>query len=120
MRCHIFHQLNTLKTDRPVTFWYGARSKQEMFYDEEFKALAEKNDNFTYNVAMSEPQPEDNWTGMVGFIHQCLFDHYLKDHDDPTEIEYYLCGPPPMIDAVNSLLYDLGVESDMIAYDAFS
>jgi Na+-transporting NADH:ubiquinone oxidoreductase subunit F len=90
-----------------------------MFYDEEFKALEKKYPNFSYNVALSEPQPEDNWEGLVGFIHQCLLDTYLEKHEDPTEIEYYLCGPPPMIDAVNHMLYDLGVEDEMIAYDKF-
>lgn len=119
MRSHILNQLQTVRTERRVTFWYGARSRQEMFYDEEFKALEAEFPNFSYNVALSEPQPEDNWEGMTGFIHQCLHDHYLAAHDDPTEIEYYLCGPPPMIDAVNRMLDDLGVEPEMIAYDKF-
>ena len=119
MRCHIFNQLIQEKTKRIITFWYGARSKQEMFYDEDFKELAEDFPNFTYNVALSEPQPEDEWTGMTGFIHNALYAHYLKDHRDPTEIEYYLCGPPPMIDAMEKLLYSLGVEPEMIAYDKF-
>ncbi len=119
MRSHILNQLKTERTSRRITFWYGARSRQEMFYDEEFKALEEEFENFTYNVALSEPQPEDKWDGMTGFIHQCLHDHYLVTHDDPTEIEYYLCGPPPMIDAVNRMLDDLGVEPEMIAYDKF-
>lgn len=119
MRSHILNQLQTVRTGRRVTFWYGARSRQEMFYDEEFQALEAEFENFSYNVALSEPQPEDNWEGMTGFIHQCLHDHYLADHDDPTEIEYYLCGPPPMIDAVNRMLDDLGVEPEMIAYDKF-
>lgn len=119
MRSHILHQLEGEHTDRRVTFWYGARSCQEMFYDEEFKALEEEHSNFSYHVALSEPQPEDNWEGLVGFIHQCLLDSYLETHADPTEIEYYLCGPPPMIDAVNRMLYDLGVEDEMIAYDKF-
>jgi Na+-transporting NADH:ubiquinone oxidoreductase subunit F len=119
MRSHILHQLEGAHTQRRMTFWYGARSCQEMFYDEEFKALEKKYPNFSYNVALSEPQPEDNWEGLVGFIHQCLLDTYLEKHEDPTEIEYYLCGPPPMIDAVNHMLYDLGVEDEMIAYDKF-
>ncbi|MDJ0783369.1 MAG: NADH:ubiquinone reductase (Na(+)-transporting) subunit F [Desulfosarcinaceae bacterium] len=119
MRSHILHQLEGEGTQRRLTFWYGARSRQEMFYDGEFRALAAEHPNFTYHVALSEPQPEDNWDGLVGFIHQCLLDTYLEDHDDPTEIEYYLCGPPPMIDAVNHMLYDLGVEQEMIAYDKF-
>ena len=119
MRCHILHQLHTEKTNRKITFWYGARSKSEMFYDEEFSELAQKYNNFSYYVALSDPQPEDKWKGLVGFIHQCLYDNYLKTHDDPTEIEYYLCGPPMMIDAIENLLFDLGVESNMIKYDKF-
>jgi len=119
LRSQILHQLLTLKTRRKITFWYGARSKQEMFYDDEFKGLADKFENFSYYVALSEPQPEDRWQGMTGFIHQCLYDHYLKDHEDPTEIEYYICGPPPMLKAVKDTLYNLGVESEMIAYDDF-
>lgn len=119
MRSHIFDQLNAVHTDRKITFWYGARSFREMFFDDEFKALQEKNPNFSYNVALSEPQPEDNWTGMTGFIHQALYDNYLVNHEDPTEIEYYLCGPPPMIDAVVRMLDDLGVEEENILYDKF-
>ncbi|NNF98163.1 MAG: NADH:ubiquinone reductase (Na(+)-transporting) subunit F [Desulfobacteraceae bacterium] len=119
LRSHILHQLLTERTDRRITFWYGARSKQEMFYHEEFSDLEEKNKHFSYHVALSEPMPEDKWDGKTGFIHKVLFDHYLKHHEDPTEIEYYLCGPPPMIDAVTHMLDDLGVEPDMIAYDKF-
>jgi Na+-transporting NADH:ubiquinone oxidoreductase subunit F len=119
MRSHILHQLEGESTDRRITFWYGARSCQEMFYDEEFRALEAKHPNFSYHVALSEPQPEDHWDGLVGFIHQCLLETYLDRHEDPTEIEYYLCGPPPMIEAVNRMLYDLGVEDEMIAYDKF-
>ena len=119
MRSHIFDILRTKKTKRNVSFWYGARSLREMFYDEDFSTLAKDFPNFSYNVALSEPVPEDNWTGPTGFIHQVLYDNYLKDHEDPTEIEYYMCGPPPMIDAVDRMLYDLGVEPDMIAYDKF-
>jgi Na+-transporting NADH:ubiquinone oxidoreductase subunit F len=119
MRSHIFHQLNVLNTRRKMTFWYGARSRSEMFYDEEFTALAGKHPNFSYNVALSEPQPEDNWKGLVGYIHLCLQDEYLKTHPDPTEIEYYLCGPPPMIASVEKMLDDMGVDPGMIAYDKF-
>ena len=90
-----------------------------MFYDEEFKDLEARYDNFRYIVALSNPEPEDNWDGLTGFIHNHLCGTYLCDHDDPTEIEYYLCGPPPMIDAVIDALYDLGVEDDMIYYDKF-
>ena len=120
MRSHIFDQLKRLKTtDRKMTFWYGARSKKEMFYDDEFKELQANFDNFKYNVALSEPLPEDNWDSYVGFIHQVLHDEYLSKHEDPTEIEYYLCGPPMMLDAMQKMLYDLGVEEEMIEYDDF-
>ena len=119
MRSHLYDLLKTNKSDRKISFWYGARSLREMFYDDEFKALSEKFPNFSYSVGLSEPQEEDNWKGAVGFIHQILYDNMLKDHDDPTEIEYYMCGPPPMIDAVDKMLYDLGVEPDMVVYDKF-
>ncbi|CAM2067780.1 NADH:ubiquinone reductase (Na(+)-transporting) subunit F [Sulfidibacter corallicola] len=119
MRSHLFDLFHTKETDRKVTFWYGARSKREMFYDDDFKGIAEKFPNFSYNVGLSDPKPEDNWKGYTGFIHQVLFDNYLKDHADPTEIEYYLCGPPMMISAVQNMLYDLGVEKEMIAFDEF-
>ncbi len=119
LRSQILHQLLEIKTKRKMTFWYGARSKQEMFYDDEFKTLEEKFENFSYYVALSDPQPEDNWEGMTGFIHQCLLDSYLSDHEEPSEIEYYLCGPPPMLRAVQQMLYDLGVEREMIAFDDF-
>jgi len=119
MRCHIFHQLKDLDTSRKMTFWYGARSRQEMFYDEEFKELQDRFPNFSYHVALSDPQPEDNWDGPTGFIHQVAHDLYLKDHEDPTEIEYYLCGPPMMINAVMKMLDSLGVEREMIAFDDF-
>jgi len=119
MRCHIFNQLLDVGTSRKVTFWYGARSRQEMFYDEEFKDLQARFPNFSYHVALSEPQPEDNWDGPVGFIHQVAHDLYLKDHEDPAEIEYYLCGPPMMISAVMNMLDSLGVEREMIAFDDF-
>ena len=119
MRSHIFHQLNTLKTKRKITFWYGARSKQEMLYDDEFKALDKKHKNFSYYVALSDPQPEDKWKGLTGFIHQRLYDNYLSKHKNPDEIEYYLCGPPMMLDAILEMLDSLGVESDMILFDKF-
>ncbi len=119
MRSHIFDILRTQNTNRKVSFWYGARSLREMFYQDDFDSLQEDFTNFDYTVAMSEPVLEDNWTGATGFIHQVLYDNYLKDHEDPTEIEYYMCGPPPMIDAVDRMLYDLGVEPEMIAYDKF-
>jgi len=119
MRSHLFHLFHTLKTNRKVSFWYGARSKREMFYDEDFQEIASKFPNFSYNVALSDPLPEDNWDGPVGFIHQVVHDLYLSKHDAPEDIEYYLCGPPMMISAVNNMLYNLGVEKDMIAFDEF-
>lgn len=119
MRCHIFHQFLTLNTHRKATFWYGARSKREMFYHEEFTDIQNKYPNFSYHVALSDPKPEDKWTGLTGFIHQVLHDKYLSTHKDPTEIEYYLCGPPLMIDSVMNMLDSLGVEPDMIHFDQF-
>ena len=119
MRSHLFHLFQSLKTGRKVSFWYGARSLREMFYDEEFKDIQKGFPNFNYNVALSEPLPEDNWQGPTGFIHQVLHDNYLKDHEDPTEVEFYMCGPPPMIAACENMLYDLGVEEEMIVYDSF-
>ncbi len=119
MRSHLFHLFHTEKTNRKVSFWYGARSKREMFYDDEFINIKSKFDNFKYTVAMSDPQPEDDWNGATGFIHSVLLEEYLKNHDDPTEIEYYMCGPPPMIDAAENMLYSLGVESEMISFDKF-
>ncbi|MDF1590635.1 MAG: NADH:ubiquinone reductase (Na(+)-transporting) subunit F [Desulfobacterales bacterium] len=119
MRSHIFTQLLIKKTRRQMTFWYGARSKSEMFYDAEFQELAQNFENFSYYVALSDPMPEDNWEGLTGFIHQAAHDQYLSKHKDPAEIEYYLCGPPPMIAAVKEMLDSLGVEPEMIAYDDF-
>lgn len=119
MRSHLFHLFHTLETGRKVSFWYGARSMREMFYDDDFKNIQAKYPNFSYNVALSDPMPEDNWGGHKGFIHQVLLDNYLDDHEDSTEIEYYMCGPPMMIDAAENMLYNLGVESEMIAFDKF-
>ncbi len=119
MRSHIFDLFHTRKTNRKVSFWYGARSKREIFYEDDFRSIEKDFDNFNFNIALSEPQEEDNWTGYVGFIHQVLLDNYLDHHADPTEIEYYLCGPPMMLSAVNKMLYDLGVEEEMIAFDEF-
>ncbi|MDO8580827.1 MAG: NADH:ubiquinone reductase (Na(+)-transporting) subunit F [Candidatus Omnitrophota bacterium] len=120
MRSHLFHLFHTLKTrDRKVTYWYGARSKREMFYTEDFETIEKNFPNFKYNVALSEPLPEDNWTGHQGFIHQVVYEQYLKNHEEPEEIEYYLCGPPLMIAAVQKMLSDLGVPQEMIAFDSF-
>ena len=119
MRSHLFHLFHTLKTGRKVSLWYGARSKREMFYDDQFKKIEKDFPNFTYEVALSEPMEEDNWQGHTGFIHQVLHDEYLGNHEDPTEVEYYMCGPPPMINACDNMLDSLGVEKEMIAYDSF-
>jgi len=119
LRSHILHQLNTLKTERTITFWYGARSKLELFFENEFRDLEKKYENFSFYVALSQPKPEDSWKGLTGYIHQCLLDNYLIQHEDPTEIEYYLCGPPPMVDAIEDMLDNLGVDPEMIAYDKF-
>jgi Na+-transporting NADH:ubiquinone oxidoreductase subunit F len=119
LRSHLFHLFHTLKTNRKVSYWYGARSKREMFYDDQFKKIQEKFPNFSYNVALSDPMKEDKWCGFKGFIHQVVLDNYLEKHEDPTEVEYYLCGPPMMNTAVTNMLVDLGVEDDMIDYDDF-
>ena len=119
MRSHLFHLFNTLKTGRKVSFWYGARSKKELFYEKDFRDIEKKFPNFKYVVALSEPLPEDKWDGATGFIHQVVNDNYLSSHEDPTELEFYMCGPPPMITACENMLFDLGVEEDQIAYDVF-
>ena len=119
MRSHIFDQFRRLHTDRKVSFWYGARSLREAFYIEDFDMIASENENFEWHIALSEPLPEDNWTGYVGFIHQVLLDNYLKDHPAPEDIEYYICGPPMMNTAVINMLTDLGVEKDNIMFDDF-
>ena len=119
MRSHIFDQLRRLKSKRKMTFWYGARSKKEMFYVEDFDMLARENDNFEWHVALSDPQPEDNWEGYTGFIHNVLYENYLKDHEAPEDCEYYMCGPPMMNAAVIKMLKDLGVEEENILLDDF-
>ncbi len=119
MRSHIFHLFNTVQTGRKASFWYGARSKREIFYEEHFRAIEKKFPNFNFHIALSEPKPEDNWDGYVGFIHKVILDNYLLKHQAPEDIEYYLCGPPMMNDAVFKMLYDLGVPSEMIAFDDF-
>ncbi|MDZ7370595.1 MAG: NADH:ubiquinone reductase (Na(+)-transporting) subunit F [candidate division KSB1 bacterium] len=119
MRSHIFDQLKRLHSKRKISFWYGARSLREAFYIEEFEQLAKENPNFTFHLALSEPLPEDNWSGYVGFIHQVLYDNYLKDHPAPEDCEYYICGPPMMNAAVFKMLDQLGVEPENILYDDF-
>ena len=119
MRSHIFDQLRRIKTDRKLTFWYGARSLREMFYVEDFDMLQAENKNFTWHIGLSEPKPEDNWTGHVGFIHNVLYENYLKNHPAPEDCEYYLCGPPMMNSAVIKMLLDLGVERENIMLDDF-
>ncbi|HDR89860.1 MAG TPA: NADH:ubiquinone reductase (Na(+)-transporting) subunit F [Bacteroidetes bacterium] len=119
LRSHLFHLFHTLKTNRKVSYWYGARSKGEIFYEEEFRKIEKEFPNFSFHIALSEPRPEDNWNGYVGFIHQVLYDNYLSQHEEPEEIEYYLCGPPMMNDAVFKMLYNLGVPEEMIDYDDF-
>ncbi len=119
MRSHIFDQYKTKKSARKATFWYGGRSKRELFYMDEFEKLAEEFPNFEFNIALSEPVPEDNWNGYTGFIHQVIMDEYLKKHEAPEDIEYYICGPPMMNDAVTKMLDDYGVPPEMIAYDDF-
>ena len=119
MRSHIFDQFKRIGTDRKVSFWYGARSLREAFYNDEFDSIAADHENFDWHLALSEPLEEDSWTGLKGFIHQVLYDQYLKDHPAPEDCEYYLCGPPMMNDAVQAMLEDLGVEPENIAFDDF-
>jgi len=119
MRSHIFDQFKTNASNRKATFWYGGRSLRELFYMDEFEALAKQYPNFKFNVALSEPSDEDNWDGYTGFIHQVILDNYLKDHPEPEDIEYYICGPPMMNAAVTKMLDEYGVPPEMIAYDDF-
>ena len=120
LRSHLLHLFNTLKvSDRKITYWYGARSKNEIFYEEDFRAIEKEFPNFTFNIALSEPRPEDNWTGYVGFIHQVIHDNYLVNHDAPEDIEYYMCGPGPMANAVKGMLDSLGVPPEMLMFDDF-
>jgi Na+-transporting NADH:ubiquinone oxidoreductase subunit F len=119
MRSHLYDQFRRIHTDRKLSFWYGARSLREAFYGDEYDRLQAENPNFTWHLALSEPQEEDNWDGYTGFIHQVLYDNYLKDHEAPEDCEYYICGPPMMNQAVFKLLDDLGVEPENIAYDDF-
>ncbi|MGR5176082.1 NADH:ubiquinone reductase (Na(+)-transporting) subunit F [Vibrio parahaemolyticus] len=119
MRSHIFDQLKRLKSKRKMSFWYGARSRREMFYVEDFDGLQAENDNFQWHVALSDPMPEDNWDGYTGFIHNVIYENYLKDHEAPEDCEYYMCGPPMMNAAVIGMLKDLGVEDENILLDDF-
>lgn len=119
MRSHIYDLFRRLQTDRKVSFWYGARSLREAFYVDDFDTISTENENFDWHLALSEPIEEDQWTGHTGFIHQVLFDNYLKDHPAPDEVEYYLCGPPMMIEACKKMLYELGVEEESILFDDF-
>ncbi len=119
LRSHIFDLLKRKKTQRKISYWYGARSLREMFYTQDFDDLEKEFDNFSWHVALSDPQPEDNWEGYEGFIHNVVYENYLKDHPAPEDCEYYLCGPPPMMDAVKKMLDDLGVEKENVLFDDF-
>ncbi len=119
MRSHIFDLYETKKTKRKATFWYGGRSKRELFYQDHFEKIEKENPNFKFEVALSEPLPEDNWKGYTGFIHQVIYDNYLKNHAEPEDIEYYLCGPPMMNAAIMKMLDELGVPDEMIMFDDF-
>ena len=119
MRSHIMDQLLRIKTKRKISFWYGARSVREAFYVEEYDKLAEEHDNFEWHLALSDALPEDNWTGPTGFIHNVLYENYLKDHPAPEDCEFYMCGPPMMNASVIKLLEDMGVEPENILLDDF-
>lgn len=119
MRSHIFDQLKRLRTNRKMTFWYGARSLGEAFYVDDFDRLSAENEGFEWHLALSEPKEEDRWEGPVGFVHQVLYDMYLKDHPAPEDVEYYLCGPPVMAQAIVTMLDELGVEPENIFFDDF-
>ena len=119
LRSHIFELFKRDETDRKVSYWYGGRSAKELFYLDEFEELAEKNENFSLNIALSDPLPEDNWSGYKGFIHQVLLEEYLSKHPNPEDLEYYVCGPPMMLSAVRNMLDDLGVEPESVLFDDF-
>ena len=119
MRSHIFDQLKRLNSKRKISFWYGARSLREVFYEDEYDQLAKENENFEWHLALSDPQPEDNWTGETGFIHNVVLENYLRGHPAPEDVEYYMCGPPMMNAAVIKMLKDLGVEDENIMLDDF-
>lgn len=119
LRAQILHLFNTVKTGRKVSYWYGARSKKEIFYEEDFREIERNFPNFKFHIALSDPQPEDNWTGYTGFIHQVILDNYLAMHEAPEDIEYYMCGPGPMANAVKGMLESLGVERSSLYFDDF-
>jgi Na+-transporting NADH:ubiquinone oxidoreductase subunit F len=120
LRSQLLHLFHTLKTaNRKISYWYGARSKNELFYEEDFRKIEKEFPNFTFNIALSEPLPEDNWTGYTGFIHQVIYDNYLINHDAPEDVEYYMCGPGPMANAVKNMLDNLGVPPEMLMFDDF-
>ena len=119
MRSHIFDQLKRINSKRKISFWYGARSLRECFYSDEYDSLEAENENFEWHLALSDPQPEDNWNGLTGFIHNVLFEQYLKNHEAPEDCEYYMCGPPMMNAACIKMLNDLGVENENILLDDF-
>ena len=119
LRAHLTHLFETEKTFRKVSFWYGARSKQEIYYQDYFKQLADRHPNFSFHLALSSPLPDDAWTGLAGFIHEVVQEQYLRGHSNPQNVEYYLCGPPMMIKAVTKMLAELGVPADHIAFDEF-
>ncbi len=119
LRSHTFELFKNMHTDCKVSYWYGGRSVRELFYLDEFEELEQKHDNFKMHIALSDPQPEDNWTGLKGFIHQVLHDEYLANHPAPEDCEYYICGPPIMLKCVQDMLSDLGVEPENIAFDDF-
>lgn len=120
MRSHLFHLFHTLKErNKKITFWYGARSWKEVFYYDQFRDIEKSFDNFEFHLALSEPQPEDNWEGPTGFIHQVIYDNYLSKHEEPEEIDYYLCGPPMMNDACQKMFYNLGVPDENVSFDDF-
>jgi Na(+)-translocating NADH:ubiquinone oxidoreductase F subunit len=119
LRAHLSHLFETGNTSRRVSYWYGARSKQELYYQEYFEALAANHSNFRFHPALSSPLPEDGWTGHTGFIHEVVMDHYLDNHENPRSIEFYLCGPPAMIKACTKMLGELGVPDSHIAFDEF-
>ncbi|QQS51987.1 MAG: NADH:ubiquinone reductase (Na(+)-transporting) subunit F [Bacteroidota bacterium] len=119
LRSHLFHLFHTAKSGRKVSYWYGARSRREIFYEDQFRAIEKEFPNFKFVIALSDPQPNDNWDGPVGFIHQVIYDNYLSKHEAPEDIEYYMCGPGPMVGAVKKMLYNLGVADESIYFDDF-